>query len=135
MTAVQVQWLDVVRREAIGESFKANKRDARGIGPPPKGALGCPGVWPGWPVCSGKTPVAELPAARVQGLVAWIRQRTNRPHQQPAGEAGCWWVGWTSVATRDTKLIGRGNDSANGQRASQRQALGGSEGLSLSFMR
>jgi hypothetical protein len=60
-------------------------------------------------------------------------QRTDRPHERPAGAAGCSWVGWTSVTTHDTKLTGWRNDSTNSRSATQRQALGGSGGLS--FMR
>ena len=81
----------------------------------------------------GQNLCRELPAAGDQGLGTWIRQRTDRPHEQPAGAAGCLWVGWTSVTTHDTKLTDWGNDSSNSRGAMQRQALGGSGGLS--FMR
>jgi hypothetical protein len=50
----------------------------------------------------------ELPVEREQGLVAGIRQRTDRPLQPPAGTAGGWRVGWTFTPTRDTRLMGRG---------------------------
>jgi hypothetical protein len=46
----------------------------------------------------------ELPRERDQGLETCLRQRIDRPLEQPAGGAGCSRVGWTSATPRDTWL-------------------------------
>src|SRR5438132_433897 len=74
------------------------------MGPPPKGASGIRESCQDGPSARTKLVKGELPAERDQGLGTWIRQRTDRPHERPAGAAGFSWVGWTSGATHDTKL-------------------------------
>jgi len=48
----------------------------------------------------------ELPIKQDQSLVTGIRQRTNRPLEQPADETSCSRVDWTSATPRDTWLAG-----------------------------
>ncbi len=75
----------------------------------------------------------ELPVERDQGLVTGIRQRTDRPLQQPAGNGGPLEGGLDIRSHARHKTHGPGNASADNWSGVWRQALGGSGGLS--FMR
>jgi hypothetical protein len=107
----QKSWLDAVWRGAAGGSFGAAEPCARERDHRLWVRLGWPEAVPGWPACTGKAPPLELPAERDQGLGTWIRQRNDRPLEQPAGEADRSRVGWTSGVTHDTWLRGRGTTS------------------------
>ena len=104
----QKSWLDAVWRGVAGGSVRAAEPCARERDHRQRVRLGWPEAVPGWLACTGKAPPLELPAERDQGLGTWIRQRNDRPLEQPAGEADRSRVGWTSGVTHDTWLGGRG---------------------------
>jgi hypothetical protein len=129
----QVSWLDAVWCGAVGESFEASKPVVSGMGPPPKGASGISASLARMTRVLGENSCKGV-AGSMGPEPGDVDPSTNRSATRAArGRGGCSWVGWTSVTSHDTKLTGLGNDSANGRSATQRQALGGSAGLS--FMR
>src|SRR5271170_2997497 len=76
--------------------------------------------------------VREPPAARDQGLGTSIRQRTDRPHEEPAlvTRAARGWAGLPRVLT--TEAHRRGNDSTKADRVSNIKRWGRQGCLCLS---
>lgn len=94
----------------------------------------------GWPRASRMAQVrgqSSLWSRRQRGTRAWdLDPVTNRSATRRARGRGGLLVGGLDFRVRSRQEAHRpGNDFRNGWKRQQRQALGGSAGLSLSFMR